>query len=104
MENESIARGYGEPYFVVMGSGTDKTNLGFDALSDYTYSNGSAGGKEYSKFKSKNINTWNGNDYVIDMSGNTEWTGTIKLLRIAPLNPTSGSSSTVEIDYIRLIN
>ncbi|MFD0672702.1 GDSL-type esterase/lipase family protein [Cohnella sp. GCM10027633] len=42
-------------------------------------------------------------DYIVDMSGNASWTGTIRQLRIDPLNP-SASGQSVVIDYIRVTN
>jgi len=38
--------------------------------------------------------------YIVDMSTVAGWTGTIKQIRIDPLDPATGSGQTVSIDYI----
>ncbi|WP_164821533.1 polysaccharide lyase family 8 super-sandwich domain-containing protein [Paenibacillus koleovorans] len=41
-------------------------------------------------------------DYVVDMSTNAAWAGTIKQLRLDALNPAAGSGQIVNIDYVRV--
>jgi len=41
--------------------------------------------------------------YIVDMSTVTGWSGTIKRIRIDPLDPAAGSGQTVNIDYIGII-
>ena len=40
--------------------------------------------------------------YIVDMSTVAGWTGTIKQIRIDPLDPAAGSGQTVNIDFIRI--
>ena len=47
LEERSIIEGYGEPYFVVMGSVEYKNSLGLDASSAYAYWDGTTEGKRY---------------------------------------------------------
>lgn len=60
----------------------------------------------WSQAKSKSFtisaNSTSFSEYIIDMSTVTGWTGTIKRIRIDPLDPATGSGQTVNIDLIRI--
>lgn len=47
-------------------------------------------------------NTTAYSNYIVDMSTVAGWTGTIKRIRIDPLDPATGSGQTVNIDYIKI--
>ena len=42
--------------------------------------------------------------YIVDMSTVTGWSGTIKQIRVDPLDPAGGSGQKVKIDFIRITN
>jgi hypothetical protein len=60
----------------------------------------------WSQAKSKgftiNANTSSYASYIVDMSTVAGWSGTIKRIRIDPLDPAGGSGQTVNIDLIRI--
>ncbi|HTI09847.1 MAG TPA: cellulase family glycosylhydrolase, partial [Puia sp.] len=60
----------------------------------------------WSQAKSKGFtisaNTSNYVEYIVDMSTVAGWSGTIKQIRIDPLDPAAGSGQTVNIDVIRV--
>ena len=43
-------------------------------------------------------------DYIVDMSTVSGWSGTIKQIRVDPLDPAGGSGQRVKIDFIRITN
>lgn len=43
-------------------------------------------------------------EYIVDMSASASWAGTIKRLRMDPLDPAESSSATLNVDYIRVTN
>jgi len=50
-----------------------------------------------------NPNTTAFSNYIVDMSAVAGWAGTIKRIRIDPLDPATGAGQTVNIDYIKII-